>query len=642
MADATDGSEPLPNDRGREWRHYETVFETLGDAAYALDTEGRFGALNEAFESATGYGREELLGEHASAVVDSAGVEAGETAIRELLGNDERGGVRFEVELLTADGERVPYENHVTVLRTASGAFRGTVGVLRDITERRERERTLREERAFVDDVLDAVPDVLYVIDENGRYLRWNDQLAEITGYTDKEIARMHPTDLVPDEEVETIMEAIGTAVETGESRTVDSQLLRKTGEVVPYRFTGSVATDSAGSIQGIVGTAQDISEREERQRTLEALHDATRAMMTATAREEVCEIAADASKRVLGYPITVVRLLADDGETLVPAAMTTQTPDRVDERPEYSVRGTPAGRVYEAGEARVYEDVHDTDDDYDRGAIRAAMYTPLGDHGVISLGDTQAGTFDRTDISLASVLAANTEAALDRVRREARLRTREAELRRHNARIEEFASVVSHDIRNPLNVIMGNVALARETGDVSYLQPVERAADRVNRLADDLLTLVRQGGTVNDPQRTPIAPVIEDAWAAVGCKSARLTVDDRLSAGSSSEYAVEADPIRLGHLFENLLANAVEHGGPEVRIEVGPLPDDAGFYVADDGPGIRPEIRERVFDHDYTTIEHGLGLGLTIVETVADAHGWTIETCESEHGGARFEFRTG
>jgi signal transduction histidine kinase len=92
---------------------------------------------------------------------------------------------------------------------------------------------------------------------------------------------------------------------------------------------------------------------------------------------------------------------------------------------------------------------------------------------------------------------------------------------------------------------------------------------------------------------------------------------------------------------LENLLANAIEHGGPDVTIEIGPLSDASGFYVADDGPGIPPVRRERVFDHDYTTSSNGIGLGLTIVETVADAHGWRLTVAESDGGGARFELRT-
>jgi len=131
----------------------------------------------------------------------------------------------------------------------------------------------------------------------------------------------------------------------------------------------------------------------------------------------------------------------------------------------------------------------------------------------------------------------------------------------------------------------------------------------------------------------------------------------------------VEADDSRLQELFENLFRNAVEHGGDDVSVRIGTLDeasidetgtddtdtDDTGagsalptqrvsrdgFYVEDDGPGIPDDEREKVFEHGHTTAEEGSGLGLSIVSSIADAHGWTVTATESESGGARFEIST-
>jgi signal transduction histidine kinase len=128
-----------------------------------------------------------------------------------------------------------------------------------------------------------------------------------------------------------------------------------------------------------------------------------------------------------------------------------------------------------------------------------------------LNAGSTRAGAFDAADEHVAKLLAANAEAALGRADREERLRSREAELRRQNARFEEFASVLSHDLRNPLNMITGTLELVRQTGDLEGLDPIERAADRIERLTTVLLTLARQGRTVGDRGSVRLEPIVGD-----------------------------------------------------------------------------------------------------------------------------------
>lgn len=91
-----------------------------------------------------------------------------------------------------------------------------------------------------------------------------------------------------------------------------------------------------------------------------------------------------------------------------------------------------------------------------------------------------------------------------------------------------------------------------------------------------------------------------------------------------------------MRQLFENLFRNAVEHGGPDVTVTVGELRN--GFYIQDNGNGVPEPHREEVFETGYSTSEDGTGFGLSIVQQVANAHGWSIRVTESADGGARFE----
>ncbi|MUV57197.1 GAF domain-containing protein [Halogeometricum sp. CBA1124] len=256
----------------------------------------------------------------------------------------------------------------------------------------------------------------------------------------------------------------------------------------------------------------------------------------------------------------------------------------------------------------------------------------------------------------------------------------RESELRRQNQRLEEFANIVSHDLRNPLAVAQGHLELARETDREESFEAVADALNKMERLIDDLLSLARQGEVVGETTPVDVAAVARRAWDTVETEDATL---------ESATATVEADDERLAELLGNLFRNSVEHGarrtsgrsppgdGVEhsstsnrtssgdsvehgstssrpaadeavehgdtsggVTIRVGPLDGERGFYVEDDGPGIDEDRRESVFDPGETTGGDGIGYGLTIVSRIAEAHDWDVSVTESADGGARFEFR--
>jgi PAS domain S-box-containing protein len=204
-----------------------------------------------------------------------------------------------------------------------------------------------------------------------------------------------------------------------------------------------------------------------------------------------------------------------------------------------------------------------------------------------------------------------------------------ERELRRQNERLEEFADIVSHDLRNPLNVAKGRVELARDECDSDHLDEVADAHARMETLIDETLQLAKQGRTVSTTEPIRLATIADDCWEMVATKESSL---ERPETGT-----IHGDPDRVRQLLENLFRNSVEHGGDSVTVRVGLVGAD-GFFVEDDGPGIPEDERDTVFDSGYTTGETGTGFGLAIVEEIADAHEWAIRATERDAGGARFE----
>ena len=206
--------------------------------------------------------------------------------------------------------------------------------------------------------------------------------------------------------------------------------------------------------------------------------------------------------------------------------------------------------------------------------------------------------------------------------------KAREERLAQKNEQLEQFTSVVSHDLRNPLNVAEGRLTLAREECDSPHLEAVERAHDRMQVLIEDLLTLAREDDTAADTTPVSLADAAEESWAGVETADASLATD--------IDRTIEADAGRLKQLLENLIRNAVEHGGDDVTVTIGELPD--GFYVEDDGPGIPAADRDDVFEPGYSTNDAGTGFGLSIVKQVVEAHNWVLHVTEGPDGGARFE----
>jgi PAS domain S-box-containing protein len=454
------------------FRRYETLVESLGDPVYALDDEGRFTGVNDAFLELTGYDRETVIGSTPGLIKDESDVETAERELARLLSADGPDSVTFEIDVQPAAGDPVPVEDHMGVLWDEDGSFAGSVGTLRDVTERVEVRQRLRAEKRLLDRSLDALTDIYYYLDAEGRVQRWNSSLAAVTGYSGEELDGRDALSFFEGEDRERVAEAVSEALETGSAR-VATDLVTESGRAIPYEFTGARLDDENGDVRGVIGVGRDVTER----------------------------------------------------------------------------------RAYER------------------------------------------------------------------------------RLERKNERLEEFASVVSHDLRNPLNVAQGRLDLLADAVGEDHAEDFEavgRSLDRMEALIEDLLALAREGESLDETEPVDLADVFDECWRTVDQNGeATLRVE--------TDATVRADRSRLRQLAENLLSNATEHAGTDVTVTVGDT--DGGFFVADDGSGIPEDEREQVFESGYSTTRRGTGFGLSIVQSVATAHGWTVDLNESTEGGARFEF---
>ncbi|MXV62468.1 response regulator [Natronorubrum sp. JWXQ-INN-674] len=397
----------------------------------------------------------------------------------------------------------------------------------------------------------------------------------------------------------------------------------------------GEPIVDRDGNVVRIAGFTREITERKEREQTLSALHTAAREIGGADESAAVYETLTETAERILEFDLVAVDV-EDDGY-LIQEAWTLDVEDRAyHDRTSLETGDTFAARSYNRQETIVVDDLRECEITPADPEYRSAVTVPIGEFGTFQAVASEVDAFDQHDREFAELLVGHARVKLAQLQDKRALQNRTEQLERQNERLDEFVKVVSHDLRNPVTVAKGNLDLVRDEHDSESLEDAAWAVDRIDALIDDLLTLAREGEEVGSLDPVDLGTLSERCWRSVATGEATLEV----AIETDSERVIEAHESRLQQLLENLVRNAIDHGGPNVTITVGRLEDGDGFYVADDGAGIPEANRDDVFEIGYSTSNDGAGFGLNIVKQIVDAHGWTIDVTDGSDGGTRFEIR--
>jgi two-component system phosphate regulon sensor histidine kinase PhoR len=218
----------------------------------------------------------------------------------------------------------------------------------------------------------------------------------------------------------------------------------------------------------------------------------------------------------------------------------------------------------------------------------------------------------------------------------------------------QEFVANVSHELRTPLSLIKGFVETlrggAKNDPELSarFLETIERHTDRLTYLIEDLLTISRleSGGTVMNFQQVDLHEATARAMDDLRSRAAEKQVT--LENGVSTSLWARADAERLHQVLCNLIENAIKYGRSQGRVIIGARDNGQNkveAWVQDDGPGIPPEARERVFERFYRADRArsretgGTGLGLAIVKHIVQAHGGEVWVTSELGQGATFFF---
>jgi|GEM_PF-2405379 len=476
---------------------------------------------------------------------------------------------------------------------------------------------------ALFEQMIDSVGVGIGVYDDTGKFIYVNPQYAGLFGVDPDAIIGIPIWEINSEFEAERF-DQYWNSFRVGETRTAETVHQFDNVAVDVQTITTRVDVDGQ---QYHLGTIQDITVRKQRERQLSQLHEVTAELIGAATPAEIAEITAMTAETILGYDRNIVRFATESG-LLEPMAATDKARAKQDTQRSYELGGdTPAARAQRQGGPILVDDAADIDDEYDRGVAGSIMYLPIGEYGVLSIADDQVSAFDDTDLDLASILASTAETALRRLENE-------RDLERKNERLEAFVDVISHDIPNHLNVASARLDLTVEEGDLTHLDQVATAHDRIEALISDMRTLVDQGKQIDAMEWLRFTDQIKLCWENCWDEQVEATLV------LDGKGYLRADESRFRQLVENVLWNALEHAGETPTVRAGLLAD--GFYIEDDGPGIPEPKRKQVLSPGFTTAEGGgkhFGFGLAIVREIARAHDWNIAITESDEGGARFEF---
>jgi PAS domain S-box-containing protein len=556
------------------------------------------------------------------------------------------------------------------------GGRGGAVVIHTDITDRKRAEEAIRESESSLRQLSDAMPQIVYTCGPDGLVDYGNQRWVEYVGVPVEESIGRKWIEAVHPDDRESTRSLLKRAGEAGQPFETEHRLRRRDGQYRWHLARGTPIRDTQGRIAKWIGTSTDIHdlkeaevEREEllareRAARAEAEHSAESirrlqqltdiALKRLTLDDLLREMLAHI-RELLATDSTAILLATEDGQSLSLRA-TIGLEEAMGVIVPFG-QGI-AGSIAESRAPLIVEDVSTMEviNPILRRNARSLIGAPLiVDErliGVIHAATTRRRRFTEDDVRLLQLAADRVALAIDRARlyeieQQARLQAEEA-----NRVKDEFLTLVSHELRSPLNAILGYASLLSHSRmDIQEIKHaagvIERSGKAQAQLIDDLLDTAR---IISGKLRLELGPVDLVSVIEQAVQTIRPAADAKgisLKTDLPSEIGqITGDPSRLQQVVWNLLSNAVKFtpqgGGVEARLE------RADPYicitVSDTGKGISRDFLPYVFDRfrqsDASSARRhgGLGLGLSLVKYLVELHGGTIDVASAgEDRGATF-----
>ncbi len=650
--------------------HLRRVLDAIPTPVSYVDRGLRFRYNNRAYDAWVGRPHDELYGTHVREAL-------GEKAYAEVLPHMQAAlsgrEAHFERELEYPDGSRRYVSVSYIPDFDADGQVRGFVANVRDFTERKRAEDSIR----FQAHLLDTVEQAVIATDLKGRITYWNSYAERLYGWPAAEAVGRDVLEVTPGESEGMQAAEIMSQLAAGKTWSGEFTLRRRDGTTFPAMVTDTPIHDEAGRLVGVVGVSTDLAEVKRAEASLHAaerralreyetlLHRLSHlAESLGTARDHLTIFRDLRDFAVVSVPcigifislydeardVRTAQYAWGDGEEidvsqLPPMPVSAEGPNSVAVRKRQVVITNDYWALKQKGRGQAGILVGPDNGLRPQSSLVAPMATMGRIVGTIEVQSYENHAYREEHVT-AMKMAANLAAVAIENMRLLRFETRAREAAEEASRLkDEFLATLSHELRTPLTAILGWSSMLKdsrldEKTFKTAVEIVERNARTQQQIVDDILDVSRiiTGHLRFDAAPTDLREVVEAAVDTVrhAASAKNITLRPEFEPGVGP---VMGDPRRLQQVFWNLLSNAVKFTpiGGDVRVRVGRDGAHARLVVTDNGPGISPNFLPYVFDRfrqgdqSTTRVHGGLGLGLSIVRHLVELHGGSVRV---ESGG--------
>ncbi len=575
------------------------LLDALAEPVVLIDDDGRVVLANQQAGDLLGRTAAELTGRSVEELVilrQESGLAA---RMRRLAGDDGRPGAPVQLIARHADGHPIPIE-----VRVAAAELEG-----REVSVISAHGTLARQQAGVIQrlaGVVESSTDAILTTDMNGILTSWNQGARTMYGYSREEVIG-RPVSILMDPEREHEMGHVLSYIRRGESiEAFETIRTTKDGQRISVSISIAPIRDPGGRIVGAATVARDIGERRRADARIRALIESAPDAVVVVGEGGIVVLVNRQTEDMFG--VERDRLLGHPVDQLFPERLR-------------DVDGYGFGYFADPGQSGAALELLGVRADATEFPIEVT-FSPL-----------------HTDTGLLVYAA---------IRDITQRKLTEAELRRSNHDLEQFAYVASHDLSEPLRVIAGFVELlARRYRDQldedaeRFIDFIVSGVERMQMLIDDLLAYSRAG-------RVRMVPSEVDSGALVHELVATLAPELELRGGRieiGKLPILRAEKALLRQIFHNLISNAIKFcdaDEPVVRLDATRVRGGWRFDVEDNGPGVDPRHGDRIFEmfqRLHGREVRGSGMGLAIVKRLTERHGGKVWVTPAEPRGSVFRF---